>query len=225
MSPRKTPLYKSLLRFSGFLLIASGCVPPGPLEPSVGARGSGLPATRAGEVETVGQELAETLTRTVSAFVSELNGSPDALPQEPDGRLRVIAVDFDTGLRLPRGPFPVRDGSLAYDRQRASLRREPPDLWVVMTDPSGREPLYWVPVSWRTRVRLEAPGRGQSDARGVMVAVAPRPASVRLPFVPGALVVLQPAERPDTSIEPANVLAMPAAYPPWPAPGAGEDER
>jgi hypothetical protein len=155
------------------------------------------------------------MTRTATALVGELNEFPGLTPLVPEGQpVALISWSFSEGEALPhRGPLPVRGGSLAGDLARASRNTRPPDYWLVVTDATGSTPLYWTPINGPDRVRVEVPA--EDSEADWEVKIFPNPAqrlAVRVPFHPGALAALFPADG-DAPIAPREILVFGDALP------------
>lgn len=155
---------------------------------------------------------AKRMEATIGILLDTLNLHPGALPPAPDPDRPVVMVVFERERGQPvqpRGPFPVHQGSLTYERLRASHLRGMPDYWVVMTDAEGGRALYWAPIVGADTVLVETPGVEKDEPLSVEMASIPgRPVTVRLPYFPGALVALYPARGPGDSPGPGEILVM-----------------
>ena len=144
----------------------------------VAAGGAMAPGCRRGPPERhppISDELADRVSRAASSLAAELADQPGLLPPEPEERTPLVLVFFDHGEspgQRPLGPRPVRGGSLAYDRLRASTRSRPAEHWVVMTDPTAERVIYWAPVSSPGLLRLEYPPHGVDGCLVGVVQVA-----------------------------------------------------
>jgi hypothetical protein len=159
---------------------------------------------------TVTDEVATAMTRTATELVEGLLELPGATPLVPDDApVALISFEFSEGKAVPhRGPLPVRGGSLAGDLTRASRNTSSPDYWLVVTDATGQEALYWTPIDGADRVRAEVPS--ESEKQDWEVKSFPNPANrvaVRVPFHPGAIATLFPTGG-EVSVTPGDILSF-----------------
>jgi len=168
---------------------------------------------------TVTDEVATAMTRTATELVDGLLELPGATPLVPDDApVALISFRFSAGKAIPhRGPLPVRGGSLAGDLTRASRNTSSPDYWLIVTDATGQEVLYWTPIDGPDLVRVEVPSESEKQdwevksfpnpANRVAVRVPANRVAVRVPFHPGAIATLFPTVG-EVSVTPGDILSL-----------------